>query len=421
MTHHSSSTLIIERLKKREPQAFANPHYQPETKVKLPDGFDWVNATLFWQRCLPIVETLFGCRRFASPLLQISRYQERAFQNSGVQASCQPPLYLKADHLLPITGSIKSRGGLYELLSHAVDIAQRNGVMIDKDLNGLLSDDAKGCFAKQKVLVGSTGNLGLSIGMIGCALGFNVEVHMSHDAKKWKKEKLRSIGATVVEHQGDYSLAVAQARDIAASDKSAYFVDDESSVLLMLGYAQAAKELAVQLLEEEIKPSVDNPLIVLIPCGVGGAPVGISLGMKALWGNAVYPVFIEPVDAPCFSLALLNDGAVPIQSIGLSGVTAADGLAVGCASPLALTVGKHQVAGCITVLDRALYHHLALLYETENLRIEPSAAAGLAALERILQEGFIPNSQTATIVVWSTGGGLLPDEEFAAYRAVTEQ
>lgn len=416
----SSQDHLIELLEQRQTLVFKNPHYQPNATLVLPEGIELSRAQQFWQNCLPVVEKLFDCADFSSPLIPISNYQARA-----VQAPCRSPLYLKADHLLPITGSVKARGGLYELFSYAVDLARQHNILIGECLDGLLSDKAKHCFAQHKVLVGSTGNLGLSIGTIGCALGFDVEVHMSYDAKDWKKKKLRAIGARVVEHQGDYSLALAEARTLAATDELAYFVDDESSVLLMLGYAQAAEELAAQLEEQHINPTVDNPLLVLIPCGVGGAPVGISLGMKAIWGEGVYPVFVEPVDAPCFSLALLKDSAVPVQSIGLTGITAADGLAVGCASPLALAVGKYHIAACATVLDNQLYHHLNALYEMENLRLEPSAVAGLAALNSLLQADIIPtlipNIDKATIVVWSTGGGLLPDEEFDAYRTVTEQ
>ncbi len=158
-------------------------------------------------------------------------------------------LFLKTDNDLPVAGSIKARGGIHEVLCFAQALGLKQGLIHENDTSflNLGSADAKKLFNKYTIIVGSTGNLGLSIGVIGSALGFKTVVHMSSDAKQWKKQRLRSRGVTVIEHQADYAVAVDAGRKEAQASAFKYFVDDERSPELFMGYAVAALRLKEQL------------------------------------------------------------------------------------------------------------------------------------------------------------------------------
>lgn len=121
-----------------------------------------------------------------SDILEIPALKSALENKYGV--SIEGQLLLKSDHALPISGSIKARGGIYEVLKHAERLALASGKLLKTDDYGrLASVEFQSFFQQYTIAVGSTGNLGLSIGIIGKKLGFNVVVHMSSDAKEWKK------------------------------------------------------------------------------------------------------------------------------------------------------------------------------------------------------------------------------------------
>ncbi|SDP77585.1 D-serine ammonia-lyase [Ralstonia sp. 25mfcol4.1] len=336
-------------------------------------------------------------------------------------------LLVKADHKLPVAGSIKARGGIHEVLEFAEGLAIRLGLIPSDDLQGMLSQDAREAFGQYQVAVGSTGNLGLSIGVIASAFGFQASVHMSADAKQWKKKRLRNRHVNVVEHTGDYAAAVAAGRAGAEKDPRCHFVDDESSLSLFLGYAAAGEELQQQLAEKDILVDDSHPLFVYIPCGVGGAPSGIAFGLALLFGPNVHCFFAEPVASPCFLVAAQStSGSHPsVYDVGLDNRTEADGLAVPRASECAVDVMRTTLSGIFTVEDDDLFAHVYRAMVSQGIRIEPSAAAGFDGPNQLCtssegrgylqRHGLEAHMHNATHVIWTTGGLFVPQAEYGAF------
>ncbi|MGG2107401.1 D-serine ammonia-lyase [Lysinibacillus pakistanensis] len=328
---------------------------------------------------------------------------------------------LKCDHALPISGSIKARGGIFEVLRHAERLAIASGKLKKEDNYVVLgTKDFQAFFQQYTIAVGSTGNLGLSIGIMGKKLGFNVVVHMSSDAKEWKKALLREKGATVIEYEADYSVAVEQGRREAEQDPFCHFIDDENSKDLFAGYAVAAKRLKYQFEKTNIIVDETHPLFVYLPCGVGGGPGGVAYGLRELFGEHVHIFFAEPVASPCMTIGLMTGlhDAISVEDIGLDNKTEADGLAVGRASKFVGKVMETYISGCYTVTDEQLLTSLGLTMDSEGIFLEPSAHAGMFGPIQLMKNGqnylekhhLTDKMEQATHIVWATGGSMVPKE-----------
>jgi len=372
------------------------------------------------------LETIVMDGLIESPMYKIPNMQSKMEHLFNMKIPGQ--MLLKCDSHLPIAGSIKARGGIYEVLKHAEDLAlQYDLIKLEDDYSIMSEERFRNFFSKYTIQVGSTGNLGLSIGIISAKIGFKVVVHMSSDAKQWKKELLRSKGVKVIEYASDYSKAVEEGRKLSDSDPMSYFVDDENSTNLFLGYSTAAGRLKKQL--DDMKVIVDNehPLFVYLPCGVGGGPGGVAFGLKLLFKDNVHCFFAEPTHSPCMLLGLMTElyEKISVQDVGIDNITEADGLAVGTPSGFVARTMQNLLSGVYTVEDNKLFTLLSTLIDSEDIPLEPSACAGLAgvaelflnvsAKEYLEHHNLTPKMNNSTHIVWATGGGLVPVDVMEGY------
>lgn len=434
VAHLEARWPLITAMKDGQEVTWLNEQKSMNTADQLPIQLEEIeDAEARLRRFAPFLAAVFPETRnsagvIESPLLEIGRM--KAFLEEYHQEKIEGKLYMKADHLLPVAGSVKARGGMYEVLKHAEQLAIENGLLsTEEDYSKLASGEMRKFFSGYSLAVGSTGNLGLSIGMTGAALGFQTTVHMSIDAKEWKKRRLRERGVQVIEYADDYSRAVEEGRTLSAQTKNSFFIDDEHSRELFLGYSTAALRLKEQFQEQGLLIDKDHPLIVYLPCGVGGAPGGIFAGLKRVFGEHMYSFFAEPVQAPCMLLGLMTGlhDRIAVQDAGIHLATEADGLAVGRASSFVGRAVADDLDGVFTISDDQLFIYLGQMAKREGEHLEPSALAGIEGPLRAKRSGWLERHLTdeqrahAVHLVWSTGGSLVPQEEMAAMIRKGEQ
>ncbi|RSM33844.1 D-serine ammonia-lyase [Aeromonas salmonicida] len=428
---------LVQSLIALEPVTWFNPKAST-LAVGLPyvglDGNDVADASARLARFAPYMCEAFPETRASNGILEseiaaIPAMQATLNTRYGVEVTGK--LLLKKDSHLPISGSIKARGGIYEVLTHAERLAIKAGLLCEEDdYRKLFTDEFRQFFSQYSIAVGSTGNLGMSIGIMSAKLGFTVTVHMSADAREWKKRKLREHDVIVVEYAEDYGVAVEQGRKEAERDPNCFFIDDENSRTLFLGYSVAGERVKKQFDQMGIKVDAEHPLFVYLPCGVGGGPGGVAFGLKLAFGDHVHCLFAEPTHSPCMLLGVhtgLHD-QISVQDLGIDNLTAADGLAVGRASGFVGRAMERLLDGFFTLSDQEMYDLLGLLARDEQIKLEPSALAGMPGPWRVtadrewqMEHGFdAATLARATHLVWATGGGMVPTEEMEKYLATAK-
>ncbi|MDW7661277.1 MAG: D-serine ammonia-lyase, partial [Bacillota bacterium] len=224
-----------------------------------------------------------------------------------------------------------------------------------------------------------------------------------------------------------YSVAVAEGRKSALSDPYSYFVDDENSYELFVGYAVAALRLKQQMIDQKLDVSTEHPLFVYLPCGVGGAPGGIAYAIKLVFGDDAFVFLAEPTHAPCMMLGMATGkhDRISVGDIDIDLKTDADGLAVGRASGFVGQVLTPLIDGIYTISDDKLYFMLYIMHEAESMNLEPSALAGLIGPIKMLydsegfghlaENGLLEKMENSIHISWATGGSLVPESIMESY------
>jgi threonine dehydratase len=215
------------------------------------------------------------------------------------------------------------------------------------------------------VVAYSSGNHAQGVALAAKLLGVHAVVVMPADAPESKKSAARSYGAEIVEYDRDRSHRESIAQSLA-SERGATLVPPFDDPRVMAGAGTAALELL------EDAGTLDA---IVTPVGGGGL-----LGGTAVAAHGIDPrmqIFgVEPETGDDFRRSLETGKIVRIDVPR----TIADGLQTQAPSELTFQTAKEHGAQIVTVSDDDLRDAMRFAFERLKLVLEPSGAAGLAAL-----------------------------------------
>lgn len=270
------------------------------------------------------------------------------------------PVWLKCENLQK-TGAFKVRGALYRLLT--LDDQER----------------ARG------VSTISAGNHAQAVAWAAAAAGTRCVVVMPEHASPTKVRASREYGAEVVLH-GDAAAAFVRVREIS-EERGLTFVHPFDDRDVVAGHASCGLEILDDL------PDVGT---IVVPVGGGGLSSSIASATAATPGADVDVWGVEPPGAAAMHESLKVGHAVHLDGVD----TVADGLGAPMAGVLNHALLSRHARGVVVVDDAAIVDAMLFLLERTKLLVEPSGAAGLAAL----MEGAFDFDRARPVVVVLSGG-----------------
>ena len=244
-------------------------------------------------------------------------------------------VWLKLEHL-QLSGSFKARGMFNRLLSNTIPAAG--------------------------VIAASGGNAGIATAVAARALGVPAEIYVPSVITAAKRERLATLGASVVIAGDAYAdaLAACEARQ------------RETGALMTHAYDQPEVVAGAGTLAREIEAQQGTPDAVLVSVGGGGLIAGIA----AWFAGRSRVVALEPELAP--TLFAARAAGTPVD-VAVSGI-AADSLGARRIGQIAWGVTQQHVAEALLLNDDTIREAQRWMWKELKLAVEPAAALPLAAL-----------------------------------------
>lgn len=275
------------------------------------------------------------------------------------------------------TGSFKDRG-----LSVAISLANELGV--------------------RKVALPSAGNAGSSLAAYAARAGMEAYVFMPRDAPRANILEVKSYGAQLTLVDGlidDCGRLVAERKE-----REGWF---DLSTLKEPYRVEGKKTMGFEIAEQL---NWELPDVIIYPTGGGTGLIGMWKGFKELedagWIDSHRPRMVSVQADGCAPIVrAFNEGketAAPWRDAR----TIASGLRVprAIADFLMLQVLRQSRGFALSVSDQEMVAGIDEVGRLEGLFFCPEAGAGIAALRRLIRQGWIESEET--VLIFNTASGL---------------
>ena len=270
------------------------------------------------------------------------------FVHDGLSSRLGAPVVVKVETVSPIR-SFKGRGTWVAV--HALAGEGRIG-------------------PDRPIVVASAGNFGQGVAYAARSIGVPAVVFTSTNANRAKVERMRELGATVIEEGEDFDDARGASEAYSLATGAELLVDGDDPRI-----STGAATLAL-----EITDSIDSG--GLPPLAVASVPVGngaLINGLGAWLRHASPDTRVVGIQAEGASAMTLSFAARrPIDTP--SAETYADGIASRVAIPRAVELMDGRVDEMRTVGEAALHEAQAALTDALGITVEGAAAASWAGL-----------------------------------------